>query len=550
MDDSYVKVDDILLIALEDRFCCHWCRKNLDQKEMTLDRKDNKKAHNNDNYLISCNECNVKRGNKTEKHFKYEMRKQYYIEQNPQIYITSNKDIYDKLRSSMVGGPSIVFHRYHEANKTHIQRVKYDKENKIWRKKKEGIGKKIVGFDANALYLWCQGQDMPCGKLEYIDEDIDQEQTIQDVKDDELFGFIEVDIHVPEELYNKFGEMQPIFKNVEFENNSETVGEYMSELIKELEMKTSKQRKLIGSMFGEKVLLFSPLLKWYLEHGLVVTKVYSYIKAEKNKLYKDFVDFVSDSRRMGDSDKDMAVVAETAKIWGNGFAGHTIINKSKHTNTTYTDERFKASESINSPLFRSLDEVDDIYEIEKGKRKIHLNNPLHIGIAVYGWAKVKMLSFYYDFMDKYVSRDDFQYIEMDTDSAYMAITAEKFDINLIKPEMREDYNKHKHEWFVVDREDETYKYSRRVPGLFKIEYEGNGAVAVSPKVYIVQQDKDDYKMSCKGTQKKRNHDLLVFDAYKKAVVNKKILKVENSGFRLDNGKMKTCSHQKWYNWCL
>ena len=32
-----------------------------------------------------------------------------------------------------------------------------------------------------------------------------------------------------------------------------------------------------------------------------------------------------------------------------------------------------------------------------------------------------MLQFYFDFMDKYLDRSDFQYFEMDTDSAYFVI---------------------------------------------------------------------------------------------------------------------------------
>ncbi len=36
-------------------------------------------------------------------------------------------------------------------------------------------------------------------------------------------------------------------------------------------------KKLIGSMFGEKILLYTPLLKWYLEHGLIISKFYDAI---------------------------------------------------------------------------------------------------------------------------------------------------------------------------------------------------------------------------------------------------------------------------------
>jgi hypothetical protein len=45
------------------------------------------------------------------------------------------------LKDSIVGGPSIIINRYHEANKTRIRNG-------------DKFCKKIIGYDANALYLW------------------------------------------------------------------------------------------------------------------------------------------------------------------------------------------------------------------------------------------------------------------------------------------------------------------------------------------------------------------------------------------------------------
>ena len=55
-----------------------------------------------------------------------------------------NEDLYHMLRDSIVGGPSIVFHRYHHAGKT------------VLRPAEEGTRpcQRILGLDANALYLW------------------------------------------------------------------------------------------------------------------------------------------------------------------------------------------------------------------------------------------------------------------------------------------------------------------------------------------------------------------------------------------------------------
>ena len=119
------------------------------------------------------------------------------------------------LKDSIVGGPSIIFNRYHEANKTYIRGL-----NKLC--------KKIIGYDANALYLWAIAQEMPTGKHEHI-TDYDLNQLNQDILNDNLFGFIKVDIETPENLKEKFSEMTPIFKNatIKFED----IGEYMQNSI-------------------------------------------------------------------------------------------------------------------------------------------------------------------------------------------------------------------------------------------------------------------------------------------------------------------------------
>ena len=48
------------------------------------------------------------------------------------------------------------------------------------------------------------------------------------------------------------------------------------------------------------------------------------------------------------------------------------------------------------------------------KKKIKLDLPLCVGYMVYQYAKLKMLEFYYDFLDIFIDRRHFQLIEMDT----------------------------------------------------------------------------------------------------------------------------------------
>ena len=62
-----------------------------------------------------------------------------------------NKSLHKLLRDNIVGGPSIIFHRHHEVDETFL-RGNPDKPCKS-----------IIGYDANALYLYCLTQQMPTG---------------------------------------------------------------------------------------------------------------------------------------------------------------------------------------------------------------------------------------------------------------------------------------------------------------------------------------------------------------------------------------------------
>ena len=46
-----------------------------------------------------------------------------------------------------------------------------------------------------------------------------------------------------------------------------------------------------------------------------------------------------------------------------------------------------------------------------------MNTPTVVGFSILQYAKLRMRAFYYDFMLEFVHPSDFQYVEMDTDSA-------------------------------------------------------------------------------------------------------------------------------------
>lgn len=77
-----------------------------------------------------------------------------------------------------------------------------------------------------------------------------------------------------------------------------------------------------------------------------------------------------------------------------------------------------------------------------------------------------MLEFYYDCVDKFCSRQDFELMSMDTDSFYMAISADNF-VDIINFEMKISFEQESNRWFSRTQPPEAASFDRRQPGLFK-----------------------------------------------------------------------------------
>ena len=459
----------------------------------------------------------------------------------------TNSDLHQLVKDNIVGGPAIIFHRYHEKGVTRIRGG-------------EELCRAIVGYDANALYLWALMQDMPtgwytrrreengfrpqqaqpfgqmavqwlnresertglsirhqangrekrigklsvdgwcpethtayqfhgcyfhgCPKCHADPEEINavngktmavlladtkkhtaylrrhvnviemwecawkrerdppprqkwkmtQQQIIAAVVDGALFGMIECDIRVPSELKDHFAEMQPIFKNTTVTRDD--IGPFMRQYAVDHDIMSTPRRMLVGSYRGDKILLATPLLQWYLAHGLVIDRVYQVVEYHREACFRHFGESVSAARREGDADPDKAIIADTMKLLGNSAYGKTVTNIDRHRNVRYCTE-VGTSLLINNKRFRQLDVVtDDAYEVTASKARLTYDLPLHIGFFVYQYAKLRMLQFYYDFVDRFVERPLFQYCEMDTDSAYIALAGDSID-DLVAKQHRE-----------------------------------------------------------------------------------------------------------------
>ena len=374
-----------------------------------------------------------------------------------------------------------------------------------------------------------------------------QQDILTAVEEGKFFGAVEVNITVPEkqwaprmrknkEFWANFGhrtpedlytEMPPLFLNTDIP--VESMGHHMQAYMKEAGMDMKRPwRLLVSSLKTEKALLSSPLLRWYLEHGLEVTRVYQCIEYQKQNCFASFEQEVANAIRNAALVRggDAAIQADTYKLLGymfyfhlihllltqklyiyffdcsNSGYGGMILDKTKHRWVKYIKGEHQVKLSINDKMFRDVSALDDgTFEVQMAKNQITLDLPIQIGFFILQYAKLRMLQFYNDFMLVFVDRSDFQLTEMDTDSLYMAISRESLS-EVVKEDREAKLqaainNKEKCCLDVVYESDgvthflprtccERHKiYDHKTPGLFKLEFEVHIMISLCSKMYAV-----------------------------------------------------------------
>lgn len=368
---------------------------------------------------------------------------------------------------------------------------------------------------------------------------LSEDQLLQRVKEESFFGCVVVDIETPDILKQKFSEMTPVFRNVDISRKD--IGDHMRQFAEENDVMATPRRALVGIYGGEKILLSTPLLKFYLEEGLVVKRVYQAVQWTSCPWLRPFGEFVSNSRRDADEDPSKKILGETAKLVGNAGFGRFIMDATRHQQVKYEKDEAKVARAINSMFFRDLEELSDgVFELKSAKRRIKMDLPIQIGFFVFQYAKLKMLKFYYRLVDTYLDRQDYQYLQMDTDSAYIALSGESIDA-LVKPDLREKYLSNRHLWFPREDSQEHAAFDKRTPGLFKVEWSGEGFVGLNSKTYYCWGTEGD-KASSKGISKKINKPTK--DKYLEVLKTKQSQSGENRGFKFVKNKVYTYAQHR------
>ena len=94
------------------------------------------------------------------------------------------------------------------------------------------------------------------------------EEVIELVKQERIFGAVECDLFTDNP---HFDEMCPIFRTCEVD--VEDIGDHMKEFLEDQNCRTKTRKLLVAGKKAHKILVATPLLKWYIEKGIAVSNV-------------------------------------------------------------------------------------------------------------------------------------------------------------------------------------------------------------------------------------------------------------------------------------
>ena len=327
-----------------------------------------------------------------------------------------------------------------------------------------------------------------------LNEKISQTRLLNGVLQGEFTGALEVDLHVPETHYTYFEEFSPLFVTSQIK-----VADLSPEQRESLLEKLKTKVQLVPGMAAEKVLIDAGLLKWYMEHGLEVTKVHCAIEFQYSDIFKEFIDTRTQKRREATLAGNVSEAA-LHKLIGNSAYGCTLLNKEKYVRIAYADvNQLVIKHHRKGTFLRSRMLTPRLAEVDHEHSKVKHDIPTQLGYTILQGGKQRMLEFYFDCLDYYLDRSDFELVEVDTDSQYLALSEpidkEKMDRNdlsyhplmsMVKPDKLDEfkamiYNRCHDDWEPLESIHFFPRQCCRAhnqlvqkrPGLFKTEVWGS-----------------------------------------------------------------------------
>ena len=130
---------------------------------------------------------------------------------------------------------------------------------------------------------------------------------MQGIVDGRLFGYVQPDIEIPEHLGDYFSNFPPTSKNTVVSRDD--IGNVKKQYAQKKNIMVQPWRMLISIFIITNGSNKTPLLLFFMQHGLVCKKIHRFVQYTPTKCFYDFVQSAVDARRQGHENPNSNVVA-------------------------------------------------------------------------------------------------------------------------------------------------------------------------------------------------------------------------------------------------
>ena len=300
-----------------------------------------------------------------------------------QLDLLSDDAMYTMIHENIRGGVAMISKRHGIANNKYMN--KHYKPNEP--------SKYLLYVDANNLYGWAMSQYLPNSHFEWLDEaEYSQIDWLAQEKIQVRGYIVECDLEYPEELHDTHSDypMAPERMIVE----TELLSEAQIEIGSQYEKSNVKTAKLVPNLFPKgRYSCHYLTLKFYLEHGMKLTKIHRVIRFHQAKWLEPYIEKNSTLRAAAKNDFEKNFY----KLMNNSVYGKTTENVLNRKDIRLENDRAKAKKLIDKPHctgFRIF--TPDIAAVSLQKLTSKIDKPTYVGFAVLEYAKLLMYEFHYN----------------------------------------------------------------------------------------------------------------------------------------------------------
>jgi uncharacterized protein YeeX (DUF496 family) len=385
------------------------------------------------------------------------------------------------------GGISVISERYAKANNPYLPDYNKDEKSSY-----------LLQLDRNNLYGWAMMQKLPVGSFEWKND-----FKIKDYDVNGDIGYmLEVDLLYPNHLHEEH-------------NDYPLAPEHLV---------VDKTKKLCPNLNDkEKYVVYIDNLKYYLQKGMILSKIHRVIKFDRRAWLEPYITKNSILRvgAKNDFEKDFY------KLMNNAFYGKTMENERGRVNIQFCLDKKSFEKHFNSPLFASqllIIKKDGLCLVKTHKKKVELKKPIYTGCVVLELSKLTMFEFHYDTMKKQYPSS--KMLKTDTDSLLYYIETDDVYKDMKNLQTKIEFSNYpkNHELYNIDNKKNVHYFQDEcVDGKLLVisEYVGLRAKSYANKLYNVESQCFDEKKKCKGISSIHLKKRLSFDNYKTCLFDKK-----------------------------